>query len=170
MGSLGGLVQESDRIFACALTIERLAARRHGQTILVGIACKLQVPDRPVISFGFAGALGNDLPIATVIDATKVVDEQGVVLWQGRSLGVRNARPAVILAVNRIINCPEERKDLRRKTGADVVDMESGIYARAGMFAGGLRVISDTPTQPLGSLLALWFGAPALWALANVTF
>jgi nucleoside phosphorylase len=170
MASLRSWERETERVFACALLIERLAAWRLGQTMLVGIGCKRRKPKRPVISFGFAGALRNDLPIASKTYATKVVDENRTTLWEDAPLKVHDAHPAVILAVNRIINSAEERQDLRSDTKADIVDMESGIYARDKMFVGGLRVISDTPTQPLGSLPVLWFGAPALWALASITF
>ncbi len=169
MASFSRLItKDSKRLFACALPLEQWAAGWHRNTLLVGVACRLQKPVTPVISFGFAGALHNGLSIGSKIDATKVVDANGTVLWEGIHLKVPGARPVTILAVERIINCKEERLDLCSDTGADAVDMESGIYARNNLFAGGIRVISDTPQHPLGSLPALWFGTAALYSLATV--
>ena len=144
---------DADRlIFACALPAERRAARHLGRTELVGMACVHGIPDEPVVSFGIAGGLREDLPIGTVIDASRVVDESGAVLWEGEPLGVRGARPGTILGASRIVDDPAERALLRERTGADAVDMESGLYARAGTLAGCIRAISDTPSRTLGPL------------------
>jgi nucleoside phosphorylase len=139
-------------IFACALPAERRAARHLGRTELVGMACAHGIPDEPVVSFGIAGGLRNDLPVGTVIDASRVVDESGAVLWQGEPLGVRGARAGTILGAGRIVDDPAERTRLHQLTGADAVDMESGVYARAGTLAGCIRAISDTPSRTLGPL------------------
>jgi adenosylhomocysteine nucleosidase len=138
--------------FACALPAERRAAKRLGRTALVGMAVCNGVPDGRLVSFGVAGALRPDLGIGTVIDATRVVDEQGEVLWEGAPLGVAGARPGTILTVSRIIDGPDERERLHRETGADAVDMESGVLARSGRLAGVVRAVSDTPTRQLGPL------------------
>jgi hypothetical protein len=138
--------------FACALPAERRAARHLGRTQLVGMSCVHGVPDEPVVSFGIAGGLRDDLPIGTVIDARRVVDESGAVLWEGEPLGVRGARPGTILGASRIVDDPAERAALHARTGADAVDMESGIYARAGKLTGCIRAISDTPNRTLGPL------------------
>ena len=138
--------------FACALPAERRAARHLGRTTLVGMACVQGVPDEPVVSFGVAGSLRDDLPIGTVIDASRVVDESGAVLWEGEPLGVRGARAGTILGADRIVDDPAERARLQRETGADAVDMESGVYARAGRLAGCIRAVSDTPGRTLGPL------------------
>ena len=81
-----------------------------------------------------------------------VVDESGVVLWEGEPLGVRGARAGTILGASRIVDDPAERVRLHERTGADAVDMESGVYARAGTLAGCIRAISDTPSRTLGPL------------------
>jgi hypothetical protein len=51
-----------------------------------------------------------------------------------------------------VIDDPVERRRLHEATGADVVDMESGVLARTGRLRGAVRAISDTPGRPLGRL------------------
>lgn len=138
--------------FACAMTVEERIARRLGRTALVGLRASNGLPDGAVVSFGIAGALSADLPIGTVIDATRVVDESGAVLWEGQPLGVRPARTGTILGASRIVDDPAERERLRVQTGADAVDMESGPLARSGRLVGCVRAISDTPARRLGGV------------------
>jgi len=138
--------------FACAMTVEERIARRLGRTALVGLGATNGLPDGPLVSFGIAGALSDDLPIGTVIDATRVVDESGEVLWEGEPLGASSARTGTILGASRIVDDPAERARLRAQTGADAVDMESGRLARSGRLVGCLRAISDTPTRRLGGV------------------
>jgi adenosylhomocysteine nucleosidase len=139
--------------FACAMTVEERIARRLGTTALVGLGAANGVPaEGRLYSFGIAGALRGDLPIGTVIDATRVVDESGAVLWEGGPLGVGPARTGTILGASRIVDDPAERARLHAATGADAVDMESGPLARSGRLAGCIRAISDTPTRRLGGV------------------
>ena len=138
--------------FACAMTVEERIARRYGRTTLVGLGASRGVPEGRLVSFGIAGALSNELPIGTVIDATRVVDESGAVLWEGDPLGATPARTGTILGASRIVDDPEERARLHAATGADAVDMESGPLARSGRLAGCLRAVSDTPTRRLGGV------------------
>ena len=140
--------------FACAMTVEERIARRLGRTALVGLGASNGLPDGPIVSFGIAGALSNDLPIGTVIDATRVVDETGAILWEGEPLGARPARTGTILGASRIVDDPDERARLRARTGADAVDMESGPLARSGRLVGCVRAISDTPARRLGGVAA----------------
>jgi hypothetical protein len=138
--------------FACAMTVEERIARRLGRTALVGLAASRGVPEGRLVSFGIAGALSGELPIGTVIDATRVVDENGAVLWEGAPLGAARARIGTILGASRIVDDPAERAMLHERTGADAVDMESGLLARSGRLVGCLRAISDTPTRRLGGI------------------
>jgi len=138
--------------FACALSVEERIARRLGQTALVGLGASNGVPEGRLVSFGIAGALAGDLPVGTVIDATRVVDETGAVLWEGRPLGAASARTGTILGASRIVDDPAERARLHAQTGAEAVDMESGRLARSGRLVGCLRAISDTPTRRLGGV------------------
>ena len=138
--------------FACAMTVEERIARRLGRTALVGLGASRGVPEGRLVSFGIAGALSGDLPIGTVIDAIRVVDESGAVLWEGGPLGAASARPGTILGATRIVDDPRERARLHAATGADAVDMESGVLARSGRLVGCLRAISDTPERRLGGV------------------
>jgi adenosylhomocysteine nucleosidase len=140
--------------FACAMTVEERIARRLGRTAVVGLGVSRGVPAGQLVSFGLAGALSDELPVGTVIDATRVVDESGAVLWEGKPLGASPARTGTILAASRIVDAPEERARLHAETGADAVDMESGALARSGRLVGCLRAISDTPTRRLGGVAA----------------
>jgi hypothetical protein len=138
--------------FACAMTVEERIARRLGRTALVGLGASRGVPEGRLVSFGIAGALAPDLPVGTVIDATRVVDESGAVLWEGAPLGAARARAGTILGASRIVDDPAERARLHERTGAEAVDMESGPLARSGRLAGCLRAVSDTPSRRLGGV------------------
>jgi nucleoside phosphorylase len=135
------------------MTVEERVARRLGPTVRVGLGVANGVPDGDrLVSFGIAGALHADLPVGTVIDATRVVDEEGAVLWEGGPLGASRARTGTILGAGRIVDDPSERARLHEQTGADAVDMESGTLARSGRLAGCVRAISDTPSSKLAGL------------------
>src|SRR5262249_53699943 len=121
--------------------------RRLGRTALVGLGASRGLPEGRIVSFGIAGALAPDLPLGTVIDATRVVDESGAVLWEGSPLGAASARTGTILGASRIVDDPGERARLHAQTGAQAVDMESGPLARSGRLVGGLRALSDTPAR-----------------------
>ena len=138
--------------FACAMTVEERIARRLGRTAVVGLGASKGVPEGSLVSFGIAGALSPELPVGTVIDATRVVDESGAVLWEGGPIGASPARTGTILGASRIVDDPAERARLHAATGADAVDMESGALARSGRLVGCLRAISDTPTRRLGGV------------------
>jgi nucleoside phosphorylase len=138
--------------FACAMGVEERVARRLGRTAVVGLGASGGVPEGRLVSFGVAGALSGELPVGTVIDAKRVVDESGAILWEGEPLGASPARVGTILGASRIVDDPAERARLYEQTGADAVDMESGPLARSGRLVGCLRAISDTPTRRLGGV------------------
>jgi hypothetical protein len=139
--------------FACATAAELRAARRSGaRSALVGVGASNGVPDEPVVSFGLAGALRDGLAPGTVVDATRVVDIEGTVLWDDGPLGVDGAERVTILAVDAIVDDPAERRRLHKQTGADAADLESGPLARSGRLRGVLRAVSDTPSRPLEGL------------------
>jgi len=137
-------------VLACATTTERRAAKRSGlPTALVGLAARRDLPEGRLVSFGLAGALRDELECGTVIDATRVVDESGGILWEGPPLGVADALEGTILAATRLIDEPAERRRLGKASNADAVDMESGPLAHTGRLAGCIRVVSDTPSRTL---------------------
>jgi len=129
--------------FACATSAEERVARRLGlHALLVGVGVSNGLPSEPVVSFGLAGSLGV-LSVGDVLDATRVVDASGATLWEGPGLGVRGARAATVLGSDVLVYDAGERRRLHEASGADAVDMESGVLARAGRLAGVVRAISD---------------------------
>jgi hypothetical protein len=136
--------------FACATTAEERVARRLGlSAVRVGVRAVNGVPEGPVVSFGLAGALHDGLALGDVIDATRVVDAAGATLWEGGPLGVSGARAAVVLASDELVHDAAERRRLHESSGADAVDMESGVLAASGRLAGVLRAISDVPASAI---------------------
>ena len=142
---------DADRVtFACATTAELRAARRSGaKAALVGLGARNGVPEGAVVSFGLAGALRDGLAPGTVVDATRIVDVEGTVLWESGPLGVPGAEPVTILAADGLVDDPAERRRLHERTGADATDLESGVLARTGRLQGVLRAVSDTSSRPL---------------------
>ncbi len=130
--------------FAVATSAEERVAKRLGlSTVRVGVCVANGVPEGNLVSFGLAGSLGG-LQVGEVLDATRVVDETGTTLWEGPGLGVRGARPGVVLGGDVLVHDASERARLREASGADAVDMESGALARSGRLAGVVRAISDS--------------------------
>ena len=130
--------------FCAATTAEERAARKLGvETVRVGVRAVNGVPDGRLVSFGLAGALHEGVAIGDVLDATRVVDDTGATLWEGPGLGVRGARGGVVLGGDVLVHDATERERLREESGADAVDMESGVLARSGRLAGVVRAISD---------------------------
>jgi hypothetical protein len=56
---------------------------------------------------------------------------------------VSGARDATVLASEALVHDAAERRRLRVSSGADAVDMESGVLAHSGRLAGVLRAVSD---------------------------
>jgi adenosylhomocysteine nucleosidase len=130
--------------YAVATTAEERVARRLGlRTARIGVRGAAGLPDGPLVSFGVAGALAGDLRVGDVLDATRVVDGDGSTLWEGAGLGVPGARPGTVLASDVLVHDAAERRRLHEASGADAVDMESGMLARSGRLAGVVRAISD---------------------------
>jgi hypothetical protein len=130
-------------VWACATSAEERVARRLGlDAVRVGVCVANGVPEGRLVSFGLAGSLG-ELGVGDVLDATRVVDETGATLWEGPGLGVRGARDGVVLGGDALVHDAAERARLHEVSGADAVDMESGVLARSGRLAGVVRAISD---------------------------
>ncbi|MGH2936282.1 MAG: hypothetical protein ACRDL2_17460 [Gaiellaceae bacterium] len=130
--------------FTVATTAEERVAKRAGlPTVRIGVRGAAGLPAGRLVSFGLAGALHDGLRVGDVLDATRVVDARGATLWEGAGLGVSGARAGVVLASDVLVHDPAERRRLHESSGADAVDMESGVLARSGRLAGVLRTISD---------------------------
>jgi adenosylhomocysteine nucleosidase len=140
---------------ACALKLEEKAARKAGaRTALVGLGAGLPLPEGRLVSFGLAGGLEPRMRPGTLITGTRVVDPGGRTLWDGPALQVEGAEPAVVCASDRVVDDAEARRALAEKSGAAVVDMESGVLASTGRLAGVVRAISDSGARPVGKLLS----------------
>ena len=138
---------------ACATSAELKAGRRSSaRSVLVGLGAANGLPAGPLVSFGLAGGIADGLSCGDVIDADRVVDRDGALLWQGAPVGVPGARVGTLVAVDAVLDDPAERRRLAAATGALAVDMESGAIARAGRLVGCVRVVSDTPERPLDGL------------------
>ena len=134
--------------FACATAAEQRVARRAGlRAVRIGVRGTAGLPEGPLVSFGLAGALHDGLHVGDVLDATRVVDSGGATLWEGSPLGVLGARAATVLASDVLVHDASERRRLHESSGADAVDMESGVLAASGRLAGVVRAISDVPSS-----------------------
>jgi hypothetical protein len=134
--------------FACATTAVQRVARRAGlRAVRIGVRGAAGLPAGDLVSFGLAGALHDGLRVGEILDATRVVDSAGATLWEGAPLGVAGARQATMLASDVLVHDAAERRRLRESSGADAVDMESGVLAATGRLAGVVRAISDVPSS-----------------------
>ena len=134
--------------FACATAAEQRVAHRAGlKAVRIGIRGSAGIPEGGLVSFGLAGALHDGLRVGDILDATRVVDSDGATLWEGAPLGVAGARHATMLASDVLVHDAAERRRLREASGADAVDMESGVLAATGRLAGVVRAISDIPSS-----------------------
>jgi hypothetical protein len=134
--------------FACATTAEQRVARRAGlRAVRIGVRGAAGLPAGELVSLGLAGALHDGLRVGEILDATRVVDAAGATLWEGAPLGVAGARQATMLASDVLVHDAAERRRLRESSGADAVDMESGVLAATGRLAGVVRAISDVPSS-----------------------
>ena len=138
---------------ACALEVEERAARRAGaRSARVGLRASQPLPDGRLISFGLAGALVPGLEPGQIVTANRVVDEWGRLLWEGEPVALDGAIRGVVCAAPDVVDDPASRQALAERTGAVVVDMESGTLAASGRLAGVVRAVSDARDQPVGRL------------------
>jgi adenosylhomocysteine nucleosidase len=103
-----------------------------------------------LISAGFAGALKDRLHTGDLLFAENF---STVRLNEMRSSGNSPIHRGNLLTVPAIIDSMEERQKIAQTTGADAADMETEFIARAcakhGVPLLSIRVISDTPAEPL---------------------
>jgi len=130
-----------------------------------------------IISIGIAGALSPDLIVGDVVIAERVVTANEAfetdAKWTARLAGaLPNARIGAILGRGAIAESAEIKAMLRESTGADAVDMESHLAARAAMERGvpfaALRVISDAADHSLPPAALVAMKADGSIALGSV--
>ncbi len=123
----------------------REAARRGAELLLAG--------HRPrwVLSAGFAGALDPALRRNEVLFPSEVLDAQGLRISVGGSVRAEGEGPAIrdarLVTVEQVVLTAAQKADLRAKTGADAVDMETvwvaKLCAERQIRFLSIRVVSD---------------------------
>ncbi len=110
-----------------------------------------------VLSFGLCGALDPVLGVADLVIASAVVTSQSIptdVAWTERlSAALPEAKVGALAGRDEMAADVEAKAELRRETGAAVVDMESHVVAtlarRHGVPFAVLRAVSDTAHHTL---------------------
>lgn len=146
----------------------RKAARRGAELLLAG--------HRPawILSAGFGGALNPDLERNDVVFATEVVDLDGLRLAIDLTPPCddtpgRRITSGRVLTADSIVRTALEKADLRRRFGADVVDMETSAVADVCSVRGvrflSVRVISDEARTDLPPEVLSILGATGSYRL-----
>jgi adenosylhomocysteine nucleosidase len=115
-----------------------------------------------IVSFGFAGGLDPTLSAGTLVVA-EAVSANGNVWPADRTLSrcLGGITGHLALGLDRVVASADEKRHLNRKTGAALVDMESGavasVAAEAGVPFAVLRAICDPADRalPPAALVAL---------------
>jgi len=112
-------------------------------------AALLEMKADAMISTGFCGGLDPELQIGQVVAASRVIDvDSGEEFAASVPAGFR----AVTFACeDRVVQTAADKADLRRRTGASAVDMESAAVARQAQSIGVpfycVRVVTDTASD-----------------------
>jgi adenosylhomocysteine nucleosidase len=118
---------------------------RKNAKIAVGRTLALDKPER-VFTCGFAGGLNPGLKPGDVVFET---DDTALAI----RLAATGAKPAKFHCSARVAVTTVEKAELRRATGADAVEMESGaiqaLCRERGIPCATVRVISDTANEDL---------------------
>jgi hypothetical protein len=133
------------------------------------------VPYEPglLLFAGFAGSLSESLGVGDLLLATDVLDcdgERWQTTWPGQLPGAEWCflRRGTILTAPHVVGTSAEKRRLGLVNQADVVDMESAVFARRcskhGIPFGCLRAISDAVATPLSPhLVSLLSGGRVSW-------
>lgn len=146
---------------------ERFSSRPDVEIVLTGIGQKNaerafrralagRLP-KLVLTCGFAGALDPKLTVGTVVFAQSGPSNATIAAAQPLSLAAAlvaaGARPATFHCADRVAVTAEEKRVLRRVTGADAVEMESGVIdalcREQNIASATVRVISDAADEDL---------------------
>ncbi len=161
----------------CALEFERSAFLEHGVAQHADVMCcgpgsaafadhlheKLAVggPDRPLILAGLAGALDPELNRGHAFKIREVIDEDDerwapTLCWGDPE----EVTFVTTTSAREPLTSPEMKAAFRASTGADLVDLESAIFARMATTAGRtwaiVRGVSDDADQSLPRNIGAW--------------
>jgi hopanoid-associated phosphorylase len=158
-----------------------------GATVLIGGGCaaplaaalqdELSQGVAGVISFGLCGALDPSLKVGDVVVGESVADPDDSFPadadWAQRIVqGVPGAKLGVFARAEEVVGSPEEKAQLRRRTGAAAVDLESYVVARLARWFGApfaiLRAVSDTADRALPHAARVGLGADGRPAIGPV--
>lgn len=106
---------------------------------------------RWILSTGFAGALAPDLERGSIILPDRLTDAAGrhieIDVHVPQPTNGRSWRQGRLLTVDQVVRTSQEKAELRARTGADMVDMESfsvaQLCAERSLRFLSVRVISD---------------------------
>lgn len=130
-----------------------------------------------VISFGLCGALDPSLKVGDVVVGESVADpDDGFpadAAWAQRIVGaVSGARLGSFARAEQVVGSAEEKAELRRRTGAAAVDLESYVVARLARWFGApfaiLRAVSDSADRALPHAARVGLGADGRPAIGPV--
>ena len=114
-----------------------------------------------LMSFGIAGGLSSKLRPGSLVVADEVITDLDRYPAVSSSATMIRAHVGPIFGSWEIVSSPNEKRAIRKQTGALAVDMESGPVARVAMEAGipfiAIRAIADPVTHglPPAALLPL---------------
>lgn len=112
------------------------------------------------VSVILAGACGGLAATDDVPGIARVIDTHGG-SWTP-PVGA-DAAGVTLVAVDRVVATPSEKRALALETGAAIVDMESHAFARVcverGVRWGVVRGVSDTPEETLPGEVLRWISA-----------
>jgi nucleoside phosphorylase len=108
-----------------------------------------------ILSIGFCGALTDDLETAELLlGGTTEHAADPALLSLARSAAPK-ARVADVFTVPQVVVAKDEKRELARKSGAMIVDMEANAVAVAAKARGlpflAVKTVIDTPSSPLAS-------------------
>ncbi|MCG6867640.1 MAG: hypothetical protein LJE91_02600 [Gammaproteobacteria bacterium] len=111
-----------------------------------------------LLCWGTAAALVDDLPPGALLVPDKLVWEDGDLSnthhrWSASLRTRLAAANGTLVDPGHILASEQEKRELRRRTGAVAADMESAAVAQVAIAAGvpfaAVRAISDAPATPL---------------------
>jgi adenosylhomocysteine nucleosidase len=131
---------------ACAIVITGMGKRNAEAAIRQALT---NARPQRVITAGFAGGLNPGLPLGTIVYDTDSELDSGI----GAKLLEHGAMPAKFHCADCVAVTAAEKQVLWQMTGADAVEMESGIIRRIcrdnKIPSATIRVISDAANEDL---------------------